>query len=165
VVPAALAAAEAANATGPVFLRALLHGYEVTCRLGEVFRGSQFYHGVHPTALCGVFGAAAWPGLISRRDRARAGHRRHAGLGLTEWRRRSIALHPAARRSGSRRLAAEGFTDIFEGERFFNAYSYARSRRGATRTRRGWQAGTAIAVSLLLLSASPAIEAFLSTRR
>lgn len=38
VVPAALAAAEASGATGIQFLRALLVGYEVACRLGEVFR-------------------------------------------------------------------------------------------------------------------------------
>src|SRR4051794_10271392 len=90
VVPAALAAAEASQATGLAFLRALLIGYEVACRLGEVFRGSQFYHGVHPTAVCGVFGAAAAAGVAMGLDRdamVRAlGIAGTQASGLTEWR-------------------------------------------------------------------------------
>ncbi|MBK8742009.1 MAG: MmgE/PrpD family protein [Betaproteobacteria bacterium] len=138
VVPAALAAAEAAPATGLTFLRALLHGYEVTCRLGEVFRGSQFYHGVHPTALCGVFGAAMAAGVamgLNRDALVRAlGIAGTQASGLTEWRADGSwikRLHPGrAAHAGvlSARLAAEGFTGpatIFEGANgFFNAFSY-----------------------------------------
>ncbi len=138
VVPAALAAGEAANATGLTFLRALLIGYEVACRLGEVFRGSQFYHGVHPTALCGVFGAAAAAGVAIGLDRdalVRAmGIAGTQASGLTEWRADGSwikRLHPGrAAQSGvlSARLAREGFTGpatIFEGDNgFFNAFSY-----------------------------------------
>ena len=138
VVPAALAAAEASNASGLVFLRALLMGYEVVCRLGEVFRGSQFYHGVHPTALCGVFGAAAAAGVAMGLDRdaiVRAlGIAGTQASGLTEWRADGSwikRLHPGrAAHAGvlSARLAREGFTGpatIFEGENgFFNAFSY-----------------------------------------
>jgi 2-methylcitrate dehydratase PrpD len=138
VVPAALAACEAAGASGETFLHALLAGYEVTCRLGEVFRGSQFHHGVHPTALCGVFGAAAAAGVAFGLDRdafVRAlGIAGTQASGLTEWRADGSwikRLHPGrAAHSGvlAARLAQEGFTGpatIFEGEGgFFNAFSF-----------------------------------------
>lgn len=138
VVPATLAAAEAEGADGATFLRAALVGYEVTCRLGEVFRGSQFYHGVHPTALCGVFGAAAAAAVALDLDRD--GFVRALGIagtqasGLTEWRADGSwikRLHPGrAAQSGvlSARLAREGFTGpatIFEGSNgFFNAFGF-----------------------------------------
>jgi 2-methylcitrate dehydratase PrpD len=138
VVPAALAAAEAENASGLTFLRSLFVGYEVMCRLGEVFRGSQFHHGVHPTSLCGVFGAAAAAAVAMDLDRA--AFVRSLGIagtqasGLTEWRSDGSwikRLHPGrAAQSGvlAARLAREGFTGpatIFEGEGgFFNAFSY-----------------------------------------
>ncbi len=162
VVPAALAAAEAAHASGPVFLRALLLGYEVTCRLGEVFRGSQFYHGVHPTALCGVFGAAAAAGVAIGLDRdalVRAfGIAGTQASGLTEWRADGSwikRLHPGrAANSGvlAARLAAEGFTGpatIFEGDNgFINAFSYGEPLDVGAMTRglgEDWHAlGTAI---------------------
>jgi 2-methylcitrate dehydratase PrpD len=138
VVPAALAAAEASSASGLTFLRALLIGYEVTCRLGEVFRGSQFDHGVHPTALCGVFGAAAAAAVAMELDRdafVRAlGIAGTQASGLTEWRADGSwikRLHPGrAAQSGvlAARLAREGFTGpatILEGEGgFFRAFSY-----------------------------------------
>jgi 2-methylcitrate dehydratase PrpD len=162
VVPAALAAAERADATGAVFLRALLIGYEVACRVGMVFRGSQFYHGVHPTALCGVFGAAAASAVAMRLDRdafVRAlGIAGTQACGLTEWRADGSwikRLHPGrAAASGvfSACLAREGFTGpatIFEGENgFFNAYAYGESIDAAAMLRDlgvAWHAlGTAI---------------------
>jgi 2-methylcitrate dehydratase PrpD len=138
VVPAALAACEAAEASGLTFLRALLIGYEVTCRLGEVFRGSQFYHGVHPTALCGVFGAAA--AAATAMDLGYDAYVNALGIagtqasGLTEWRADGSwikRLHPGrAAQSGvlAARLAREGFTGpatIVEGDGgFINAFSY-----------------------------------------
>ena len=138
VAPAALAAAEAENASGLTFLRAMFVGYEVMCRLGEVFRGSQFHHGVHPTALCGVFGAAAAASVAMDLDRdafVRAlGVAGTQACGLTEWRADGSwikRLHPGrAAHSGvlAARLAREGFTGpatIFEGDGgFFRAFSY-----------------------------------------
>jgi 2-methylcitrate dehydratase PrpD len=138
VVPAALAAAEAENTSGLTFLRSMFVGYEVMCRLGEVFRGSQFHHGVHPTALCGVFGAAAAAAVAMNLDRdafVRAlGIAGTQASGLTEWRADGSwikRLHPGrAAQSGvlAARLAREGFTGpatIFEGEGgFFRAFSY-----------------------------------------
>ncbi len=162
VVPAALAAAEAANASGEVFLRALLVGYEATCRLGEVFRGSQFYHGVHPTALCGVFGAAAAAGVAIGLDRDALvnafGIAGTQASGLTEWRADGSwikRLHPGrAAHSGvlAARLAREGFTGpatIIEGDNgFINAFSYGEKLDIGAMTRglgTDWRAlGTAI---------------------
>ena len=138
VVPAALAACEAASASGETFLKSILVGYEVMCRVGEVFRGSQFYHGVHPTALCGVFGSAAAAAAAMSLDfdaTVRAlGIAGTQASGLTEWREDGSwikRLHPGrAAHTGvlSAKLAAEGFTGpatIFEGSGgFFNAFSY-----------------------------------------
>lgn len=138
IVPAALAAGEAAGVDGATFLRAVLVGYETTCRLGEVFRGAQFYHGVHPTALCGVFGAAAAGAVALDLDHDQfvnaLGVAGTQAAGLTEWRADGSwikRLHPGrAAHAGvlSARLAREGFTGpatIFEGENgFFNAFAY-----------------------------------------
>jgi 2-methylcitrate dehydratase PrpD len=138
VVPAALAICEAEGRPGRDFLRALLIGYEVMCRLGKVFRGSQFHHGTHPTALCGVFGAAAAAASAIGLDRdafVRAlGIAGTQAFGLTEWRADGSwikRLHPGrAAHSGvlAARLAREGFTGpatIFEGPGgFFNAFSF-----------------------------------------
>ena len=138
VAPAALAAAETSKVSGLTFLRAMFVGYEVMCRLGEVFRGSQFNHGVHPTALCGVFGAAAAAAVAMDLDRdavVRAlGIAGTQAAGLTEWRFDGSwikRLHPGkAAHSGvlAARLAQEGFTGpatILEGRGgFFNAFSF-----------------------------------------
>jgi 2-methylcitrate dehydratase PrpD len=138
VVPAAFGSAEAEGCSGLTFLRALYLGYEVMCRLGEVFRGSQFHHGVHPTALCGVFGAAAAAAVTMDLDRDRfvqaLGIAGTQAFGLTEWRADGSwikRLHPGrAAQSGvlAARLAREGFTGpatIFEGAGgFFNAFSF-----------------------------------------
>ena len=138
VVPAALGACESVNATGRTFLRSILVGYEVMCRLGEVFRGRQFNHGVHPTALCGVFGAAAAAAVATGLSRdafvCAMGIAGTQASGLTEWRTAGTwikRLHTGrAAHTGvlSARLAAQGFTGpatIFEGPGgFFNAYSF-----------------------------------------
>jgi 2-methylcitrate dehydratase PrpD len=139
VVPAAFAIAEATSASGDDFLLGLLAGYEVACRLGEVFRGSLFYHGFHPTALCGALGAAAAASVILGLDReqtARAfGIAGTQAAGLVEWRADGSwikRLHPGmAAQSGvnSALLASQGFTGpetIFEGKGgFFAAFGHA----------------------------------------
>lgn len=137
VVPAAFAAAEAVGASGRAFLRGVLVGYEVACRTGEVFGGSQFHHAIHPTAACGVFGAAAAAATVYGLD---ADITTHAlgiagtqACGLTEWRADGSwikRLHPGrAAQSGvlAALLARGGFTGpatVFEGPGgFFRAFS------------------------------------------
>ena len=138
VIPAAFAAAETVGAGGELFLQAILAGYEVTCRVGEVYRGSMFEYGLHPTAICGVFGAAAAAGVVFGLDRE--GYINALGIagtqaaGLTEWREDGSwikRLHPGrTAQSGliAARLAHQGFTGpatIFEGkDGHFRAFSH-----------------------------------------
>ena len=59
MVPAALAVAEEQGASGADLLVALTAGSEVVTRLGMVAGAGFHVRGFHPTAVCGVFGAAA----------------------------------------------------------------------------------------------------------
>ncbi len=63
VIPAALAAGEMAGASGSDVLAAIIAGYEVICRTAvSLPAGDHYARGFHPTATCGVFGAAAAAG-------------------------------------------------------------------------------------------------------
>ena len=65
IVPAALAAAEVVSANGRDCIAAITAGYEVQIRLSLALDPSAHYaRGYHPTATCGVFGAAAAAGRI-----------------------------------------------------------------------------------------------------
>ena len=65
VIPAALAAAELTGASGADVIAAIVAGYEVTNRLAVALPGGDHYdRGYHPTATCGVFGAAAAAGRV-----------------------------------------------------------------------------------------------------
>ena len=65
VIPAALAAGEMIGASGADVLAAIVAGYEVTCRIALALPAGEHYHrGYHPTATCGVFGAAAAAGRV-----------------------------------------------------------------------------------------------------
>ena len=60
VIPAAIAAGEMVGASGADVLAAIVAGYEVTCRVALALpAGDHYQRGYHPTATCGVFGAAA----------------------------------------------------------------------------------------------------------
>src|SRR5437660_10643282 len=97
-----------------------------------------FDHAMHPTGVCGIFGAAAAASVAMGLDRdafVRAlGIAGTQASGLTEWRADGSwikRLHPGrAAQSGvlASRLAREGFTGpatIFEGDGgFFRAFSY-----------------------------------------
>jgi 2-methylcitrate dehydratase PrpD len=58
VCPASLAAGEAAGAGGREVLAAIVGGNEVVTRVGMAASGRFHARGFHPTAVCGVFGAA-----------------------------------------------------------------------------------------------------------
>jgi len=59
VCPAALAAGEAAGATGRDVITAIVAGTELVAAIGEAAAPSYMRTGFHPTGVCGVFGAAA----------------------------------------------------------------------------------------------------------
>ena len=65
VIPAAIAAAEMVGTSGADVLAAIVAGYEVTCRVALALpAGDHYNRGYHPTATCGVFGAAAAAGRV-----------------------------------------------------------------------------------------------------
>ena len=70
VVPAALAAAEAAGADGQALVAAIAVGLEVVVRLGmagfseETGNSTFFEHGQHATSICGAMGGAVAVGLL-----------------------------------------------------------------------------------------------------
>ncbi|OYY12030.1 MAG: 2-methylcitrate dehydratase [Rhizobiales bacterium 35-68-8] len=65
VVSAALAAAGASPVRGADLVAGIIAGYEVTCRLGLALDPTQLYaRGFHPTAIAGIFGAAAAAGRV-----------------------------------------------------------------------------------------------------
>jgi 2-methylcitrate dehydratase PrpD len=60
IIPAALAAAEMTSASGAAVIAAIVAGYEVALRLALALPpGAHYDRGFHPSATCGVFGAAA----------------------------------------------------------------------------------------------------------
>ena len=59
IVPAALAAAEISSASGRDLITAVVAGFEIQIRLSMALNPVEHYErGFHPTATCGVFGAA-----------------------------------------------------------------------------------------------------------
>ena len=74
VVPAALAAAEAAGSSGPQLLDAITVGVEVTCRLGmagydtELGNSVFFERGLHATSITGTIGSAVAAAMLLGAD-------------------------------------------------------------------------------------------------
>ena len=65
ILAAAFAAAQMKNCSGQELITACVLGYEIQIRLGLAGGSSAHYQrGFHPTATCGVFGAAAAAGYI-----------------------------------------------------------------------------------------------------
>ncbi|MDH3714522.1 MAG: MmgE/PrpD family protein [Gammaproteobacteria bacterium] len=65
IVPAALAAAEMTGANGRRVIAGIVAGYEVQIRLSLALDPTEHYRrGFHPTATCGVFGAAAAAAVV-----------------------------------------------------------------------------------------------------
>ncbi|MEO9221266.1 MAG: MmgE/PrpD family protein [Mycobacteriaceae bacterium] len=85
VVPAALAAAEASNASGEDLIRAVAVGLEVTVRLGmagydrSLGNSTFFEHGQHATSICGAMGSGVAAALLLGADAAKVQHT----LGIT----------------------------------------------------------------------------------
>ncbi|HSE94202.1 MAG TPA: MmgE/PrpD family protein [Methylomirabilota bacterium] len=70
-VPVALALAQATAASGAAVLTALVAAVEVMCRVGLAVPGRLHARHFHPTAVTGVFGAAAAAGRLYRLDEDR----------------------------------------------------------------------------------------------
>ncbi|MEZ5737126.1 MAG: MmgE/PrpD family protein [Novosphingobium sp.] len=68
IVPAALAAAWQTGVDGPTFLKAIIAGYEVMCRLSAAVHPRARWRGFHNTPVTGVFGAAAVWAVIQGMD-------------------------------------------------------------------------------------------------
>jgi 2-methylcitrate dehydratase PrpD len=65
IVPAALVAAEMAGTNGREVIASIVAGYEVQIRLSLALIPKEHYdRGFHPSATCGVFGAAAAAGRV-----------------------------------------------------------------------------------------------------
>jgi len=70
VGPATLALAETTGAGGADVIAALVAGTEATTRIGALAAGDFHARGLHPTSVCGVFGAAAAAARILGLDAA-----------------------------------------------------------------------------------------------
>lgn len=135
IVPAALAAAEEAGASGDRTIAAIVAGYEIQIRLSMALGPSDHYErGFHPTATCGAFGAAAAVANIMGLD---AGQIESAfGICLSQaagsmqfladgaWTKRSHVGNAAMTGLIAATLAAEGYrgpAQAFEGKAGFLA--------------------------------------------
>ncbi len=138
IVPAALAAAEMTGASGRDLIAACVAGYEVQIRLALALDPSDHYdRGFHPTATCGVFGAAAAAAKLLGLDAG--GIERAFGIALSQaagsmqfladgaWTKRSHVGQAASNGLVCATLAAEGFkgpAEAFEGKwGFLAAYA------------------------------------------
>jgi len=138
IVPAALAAAEMCDASGKELIAAVVAGYEVQIRLSLALNPTAHYdQGFHPTATCGVFGAAAAAGKLLSLDakaiQSAFGIALSQAAGtmefLTEgaWTKRSHVGQAAQNGLICAVMAGEGFQgpeEAFEGRYgFLHAYS------------------------------------------
>ncbi|MET7396804.1 MmgE/PrpD family protein [Dactylosporangium sp. NPDC005572] len=146
VVPAALATAEAAGASGAGLLAAVAAGIEITNRLGmaaydPVLANSIFFErGLHATSICGAIGSAAAAGLLLGLDAdgvaSAMGVAASMGAGLLEANRAGGTVKQAhcgwAAHAGvsAAYLALDGLTgppSVLEGRfGFFAAYADGR---------------------------------------
>jgi len=140
ILPAALAAAEISQASGADFIAGVIAGYEVQLRLSLALVPKLHYErGYHPTATCGVFGAAAAAarvmGLSAEQIENAFGACGSQAAGSMQflvngsWNKRFHVGHAAASGLTSAVLASNGYkgsAEPIEGPAgFLNAYSPA----------------------------------------
>ncbi len=138
IVPAALAAAEMTGAGGKDLIAGIVAGFEIQIRLSLALGPTEHYaRGFHPTATCGIFGAAAAAGRIFGLDAS--GIASAFGIALSQaagsmqfllegaWTKRSHVGQAAMNGLIAATLAREGFKGAlapFEGKAgFFHAYA------------------------------------------
>ncbi len=133
IVPAAFAAAEMVGADGRELLAAIVAGYEIQIRLSMALGPADHYtSGFHPTATCGIFGAAAAAGRLFGLDAG--GIASAFGIALSQaagsmqflvdggWTKRSHVGQAAMNGLMAASLAREGFkgpAGAFEGKAGF----------------------------------------------
>lgn len=140
VVPAALAMAEREGCDGQTFLKAVVLGYDVGCRVGRALVPHLLSSRGHSSrSICGTFGAAAAAACIARFDTIRVSTslsyaaQQASGIGAyiraDDHVEKAFALGGMPARNGVTAvlLVQAGFTggaDAFQGERnFLQAYS------------------------------------------
>jgi len=74
IAPPLFALAEERGLSGPDLLHAFVLGVEVACRLGNAVSPGHYARGLHITATCGVFGAAAACAKLLGLDAVRIAH-------------------------------------------------------------------------------------------
>lgn len=140
VIPAALAVAERAHASGEAFLRAVVLGYDVTARINYAMGAEALAAASRSThSVGGVFGAGAAAGALLRFDAGQVRHlmsycaQQASGIGChvrdSEHIEKAFDFGGMPARNGvaAATMVAAGFTgvdDVFSGERnFFEAYA------------------------------------------
>lgn len=138
ILPAAMAAAEITGASGADFLAGVIAGYEVQLRLSLALIPHLHYErGFHPTATCGVFGAAAAAARVLGLEAAQienafgaCGSQASGSMQFLangSWNKRFHVGHAAASGLTSAVLARNGYrgsSEAIEGKAgFLNAYS------------------------------------------
>ncbi len=138
IVPAALAAAQMAGASGADVLAGIIAGYEVQIRLSLALVPKDHYaRGFHPTATCGAFGAAAAAGRVLGLSAAHIAHAFGVCLSQTSgtlefladgaWTKRFQVGNAAMHGLTAATLAREGFigpaSPIEGAHGFLNSYA------------------------------------------
>lgn len=121
IFPAVFAYADKHETDVETFARAIAVGYDVMCSIGVLIGARESYaRGFHPTAICGVIGAAASISVMMGLDESTSNH----ALGLAanmaagslefladgSWTKRLNAGHAASTGIRAARLAQAGFT-------------------------------------------------------
>ncbi|HEY6279039.1 MAG TPA: MmgE/PrpD family protein [Streptosporangiaceae bacterium] len=138
---ALLAAAAGRPATVAAVLDSAVAGYQVMASLGELLGPAELYRqGLHPTAVCGVFGAAAAAGRLAGLDAAALGTAFGIALSLSAgsmaylsegaWTKRFHSGSAAAGGILAADLAAAGFTGPADavGDRYGLMHIYGGAR-------------------------------------
>jgi 2-methylcitrate dehydratase PrpD len=138
ILAAALAAAEMNQSSGQELIAACVVGYEVQIRLGLAGGSSTHYKkGFHPSATCGIFGAAAAAGYLIGLDKDQ--YISAFGIALSQsagsmqfltdgaWTKRSHVGQAAQNGLSCAIMAGEGFkgpSQAFEGQwGYFHSYA------------------------------------------
>lgn len=137
VIPPAMAVAEERGQSGRDLLEAIVVGYEVAIRVGEIGHPSRIYaRGFHPTPVCGIFGSAAAAARLMGLAPAQivnalgiawsfaAGNMSFQAEG--SWAKRLQVGHAARCGVQAARLAKRGATGpahVFEAHGFFHGYA------------------------------------------